>query len=597
VTAPVKGLALIAPAERVRTRREFEALTYLLGRSWRNQLLLRLRRLKQPRYAIATIFGTLYVGTRLFVPLLRMHKDHIADHPAGPMVKALATVALACICLWPWLLWRVTSAPLDFSPAEVQLLFPSPIRRQALVAYSLLGRRTMSGLLSMLFIAFLIRFQDGVAAVLTRAIALWLVMTVVSFHGVVAKMVRLRVAQLERPGRWGVLRLGIPIIAAIAILGCVAVWFSSLGHDPTLDSSQTTVFDAPFGVRYLLFPVWAVLAPAFAQTTSDFFLTIWGPLLAAMFLLYAAVRIDVEFEDDAAQRSEKVNALQARIEATRTGVNAPVLRKRAAMWVQMPAGGNPAVAIVWKNIVALFRYQSLFIYGLIIGVAIVGAIVAPFVISARGLNETDATFFLGFPAGFLVLLTLGTLVGNVSKFKNDLRGDMAYLDIMRALPMRGSTIVGAELLSSLIPLVAVQLGFLITAAIIFRSNRFPLGVIDRLNFLTIAVCAVVTFDAINLLCLNGFALVFPAWTSPQTRSKGVEAIGLTFIGFFFRLLILALAILLPAAAAIGIFWLVKLPLLAAVIFLLVAAGETYVGVRLLGDVFDSTDPSAVVTTT
>lgn len=39
-----------------------EALVFLITRSWRNATIAKLRRLRQPRYALITIVGLLYFG-------------------------------------------------------------------------------------------------------------------------------------------------------------------------------------------------------------------------------------------------------------------------------------------------------------------------------------------------------------------------------------------------------------------------------------------------------------------------------------------------------------------------------------------------------
>ena len=119
--------------------RVFLDLTYW---SVRNQVRVRLRRLRELKYLVAAIVGFGWLGTIVIGP--RFAKARPGNHVDTPLQWLLThpdaarfgiaclLLALALIAVW----WPGRRRPLEFTLAEVQFLFPAPITRKAYRAMS-----------------------------------------------------------------------------------------------------------------------------------------------------------------------------------------------------------------------------------------------------------------------------------------------------------------------------------------------------------------------------------------------------------------------------------------------------------------------------
>src|SRR5262249_2331037 len=114
------------------------AFWFITFRSFKNRLMLRLRRLREPRYLIGFIAG---LSSLWFMFLRRLffspHGSRIGVVVAGPVPSAaidgVSIVALFGLLL-PWA-FPEQSGGMTFSPAEIQFLFPAPISRRQLLYY------------------------------------------------------------------------------------------------------------------------------------------------------------------------------------------------------------------------------------------------------------------------------------------------------------------------------------------------------------------------------------------------------------------------------------------------------------------------------
>src|SRR5215469_12307797 len=118
------------------------ALLYLQFHSIRNRLLMRLRRLKQPKYLLGGIVGALYFYFYFFRYMLGLPGGRPRlPFGSGPDTLALYEVlgagALLISVFLAWVLPH-NRAALAFSEAEVAFLFPAPISRRGLIQYKLL---------------------------------------------------------------------------------------------------------------------------------------------------------------------------------------------------------------------------------------------------------------------------------------------------------------------------------------------------------------------------------------------------------------------------------------------------------------------------
>src|SRR5262245_58353631 len=117
-------------------------LLYLTLCSMRNRLLVRLRRLREVRYAIGTIVGVGYFAL-IFGRGLFGGRRPRAGVPGlgGPQLDALevgGALVLLLVLALAWLLPYRGRPALAFTSADVQFLFTAPIARRRLLRYRIL---------------------------------------------------------------------------------------------------------------------------------------------------------------------------------------------------------------------------------------------------------------------------------------------------------------------------------------------------------------------------------------------------------------------------------------------------------------------------
>jgi hypothetical protein len=183
--------------------------------------------------------------------------------------------------------------------------------------------------------------------------------------------------------------------------------------------------------------------------------------------------------------------------------------------------------------------------------------------------------------------------------RNDLRGDLYKLDLLRSYPLRGSTIIQAEVAASALALTLIQSGLLLVAYLAFIGSdtlRFDLA--ERTLLLCAALLYLPLINFVGQLIHNAAAVLFPAWVHLGVgRPGGVEALGQNMLMIIAFTVLLASTLMAPtslAAATVTLLhpWLKTWSLIPATVVLLGTLGlEAWLMVRWLGRVFESTDPA------
>jgi ABC-2 type transport system permease protein len=154
------------------------ALFFLVRNSWVNNMKLRIRRLKQPKYLIMAIFGLLYIfymfGMRIafgFASSQRRGGAGAVTPENAQMFESVGALILFFLVFLGWVFGR-ERASLIFSEAEVAFLFPAPVSRRKLIHYKLI--KSQVTILFTVFILTIIfgRFWSGGMAWL-RSLGWW----------------------------------------------------------------------------------------------------------------------------------------------------------------------------------------------------------------------------------------------------------------------------------------------------------------------------------------------------------------------------------------------------------------------------------------
>lgn len=562
-----------------------EALAWLIRTGARNRLRRRLRRARQPRYLLAMLAGLAYFWLLLW---RRQSEAPIGAIPLDGTVHLTYALALAMLAASWWILGSDEPA-LHFTGAEVQMLFPAPLSRRALVLYRLIQTELVV-LVSALIWTLLLARMAGPP--LLRGVAFWVVLTTLYLHRVGASLTR---ASAVEHGVAGLRRAA----AAIVVVGggLVAVLWSVVALAPVLRAELAAgrpfaaagnVLAAP-AVKLVLFPFRMLLAPIFAATPGEWLRMIWPAALLMAAHVPWILRADTAFEESAADAAMR----RARSLDRARQPGSPAARGAGRWRIRLPLRptGRPAVAIIWKNVLAMMRTMSArtilpLVVLLIVAVSLAG-LIAP---DARGALALVGTAALALAA---LLAVLGPLW-----LRNDLRLDMLSLEVLRTAPLRGATLVRAEIAGSTLLLTTAQLA-LTTLAFVAVPRGTALALLDA-NRSLVLVCLVLTLPALNaagLTIQNAAALLFPGWLRlGLTRPTGIEALGqgiLTGIGSLLSLFILVALPLLIAGStawivvsAVGVWAFVPCAVFGSLLVLAELWGMT----AWMGRVFERTEP-------
>jgi len=563
---------------------------WLTWHGLRNRTIRQLRRVRQPRYAIAMLAGLTYFWWIFFRPdRPRPMADAIPGGEPGELLLTVFSLGLAFIAASFWLLGG-GKAPLAFTQAEVQLLFPAPITRRQLVELKLFQAQLAIILSTVVWVLLLGRSDVGA---LQSGIALWILFTTMHLHRVGASLVRTSASGHgvagARHNRWTLIVLGavLAALAASAVAAYPSLRAAADGGD--FVGALKALLQRPV-VAAVLLPFRLVLAPLLTQSSAEWLRAILPALLILLLHIPWVLRTDTAFEEAAAEaavkRAERLEALRSRRGQVRTP-----RAGGARTWLPLAQRGRPANAIVWKNIVAIARTVPPSTAGLLIGGVVV--VIAAMLLIAPNVHDTTTVAAILLLSGAAIALVAGPL-----RVRNDLRLDMLRLELLRAYPLSGTSIVRAELVGSTVVLTLLQYVLVIAAYFaLWGGGPMELSLSERTAALIVALIALPAVNAANLLVQNAAALLFPAWVRlGLSRPGGVEAMGQAIVSTFGSLLVLAFLLLVPAAlgsilglilmARIGLWGLVPGAALGAALVL----SEVWFITRWLGTAFDGQEP-------
>ncbi len=591
----------------------FSALLYLQAATLRNQLAVRLRRLRQPRYLIGATVGGLYLASVLSRSLLAFggKGSTPSSLPVSPEVwELLAGLALFVILLLTWVLPSQRAA-LIFSEAEIAFLFPAPVRRATLIQYKLL-KSQFGVLFTVLFLTAVSPRPGGWSSAGMRAAGWWILLSTIQLHTLGASFTR--TILLERGFSHWQRRLAV-MAAALLIVAAALVWGArELPTPQPSDAESWTTLQAYLQraahsapAIWLLGPFRAIARPFLARGFPAF-LAALGPALAIIGVHYFwVVHSNATFEEASVEASQRHAVRVA--EAGKSGQRLrgiPPWRKRRAPFPLRPLGA-PAVALLWKNLLAAGQIFSLRIWlGFLVWAGIVGYSLG------HGAGRTAWPEIVGMLAGMIAgwSVLLGPQI-----VRYDFRHDLGAADLLKSYPMRGWQVALGEILAPAMILTAVQ-WLLLTLVGVTRlagsSLLTPSSVSDgsppatMLTLLSLPLAAALVSPALNLLSLlipNAAALLLPGWFGgggPAGSARGIEVMGQRLIFILGQ----AVVLLVSVAPAALMAFLVKVfladPYLGASWSLpacaLVASGvlavEFCFGLAALGHWFDHYDLSA-----
>jgi hypothetical protein len=138
--------------------------------------------------------------------------------------------------------------------------------------------------------------------------------------------------------------------------------------------------------------------------------------------------------------------------------------------------------------------------------------------------------------------------------RNDLRSDLARIDLLRSYPLDGGAVVRAESAGSALIVSLAQFAMIaVGATALWYDPEVALSDPDRLPFLVAGLLVLPFINYIGLMLFNGAAILFPAWVSPGATRGGVDTLGQNLLTAVAYTIALMIVLLVPTIVA-GIVW-------------------------------------------
>lgn len=582
-----------------------KALLYLLAWTFVNRLRAQVRRLRQPKYLAAAAAGLAYFWFFLVRGLMshRPPRGDVAEAVGWLgadnrlLVESAGALMLLVTVVFNWLL-PSRRAALEFSEAEVAVLFPAPLSRLTLINYRLLRSQPaliFTGLMMTLFT----RHMSPSGMAWAHAFGWWGLFAALEFHRLGAAFVRTR--WLDRGITPTRRRLGV-LAALVGVLAVATAWGWS-AYPPLTDdiraepgrlAEYARMVTGAGPVFWLLLPFRVLFRPLLAADPAGFWLAAW-PTVGLLAGLYVwVIRSRVAFEEASIELSrQRARAMKSAQRGNWHLAQAEAKPRRAPF--PLAAEGPRWVAYLWKNLIAgrvLTSSRALLIMGV--------AIATPVTVLALTNSQGKGLWILG---PLCLGLLMATLFAGPLLLLFDLRQDLPLADVLKTHPIPAWQMVAGQIAAPALVMWAAQAVLLTVAAAAFGSapdrvvEAFPLP--HRVALVVTGVVLAPTINLISLALLNGAAITFPSWVrfDPE-RARSFETMGQYMLVTVGQTLLLGIA-LIPAGLVFAVGFLagrlfLPFPLLAplcGVASALVLAAEAAAIIRWVGDRFDRLDLS------
>ena len=559
------------------------------------------RRLRSPRYAIGMALGIGYYWLVIGRHVVRAtpQNDGFAA-AAAPGIQMAAALLVFVIIAGIWIFGGDRSA-LAFSEAEVAMLLPAPVSRRTLIAYKL-ARAQVLILINVVIWAFLLRrMTSSSTPIALAAPGIWVMFTTLNLHRMGAALTRASTVEYRAAGtkrKWLVNVFGFVVVAAV-IGALVAVPMSVLYRSgavpnsaggPLAFLSDFMLFLKSPGVQAVLYPARLVTAPMMASNVHEWAVAMVPALGIVLLHVWWVLSSDAAFEEAAAlasaEQAKRLEAIRSRRTAT------PMAAKTSGeRTIALSPNGIPAVAIGWKNAISFMRSVRI---GAVLRLPVILVGIAAFV-----------GWKVGDPAGIVAIVA--AILGLFGPFfvvqilRHDLRSDMLHLPFLKSLPLAGADLVLAEVLSTALPMAAVQLALFgiagIAAGMSTKFDHIPAGI--AVGVAIASPLILIALDGAICTILNGSAVLFPAWIRlGPGGAGGMELMGQSMLSMITTFVAFAVMLVIPAALCGGVWYGLRTHPTAAVVTgcalgAIALASESYGMIIALGYAFERAEPQQV----
>lgn len=528
------------------------AIGYLLVRSAWNRTRRIASEFKKPGPRIAAVAA---IGYFVFLAWLSP-KGGGGTHDTQ-IAAVVGALGLMVLVISAWLLG--TGAKLvELGPAERALLLPAPISTARVMDVKLMRLQATALGNAVMWTALTSGGQHW-DTIGRRAVAFWVVITTLQLHRIGAA--RSRGSAAIHPALRRILGLfGIGLVALVPVVLSGAIRESAPGLTTFLGDLAVNRW-----ARALLMPFVLVLRPLTAASFRDWTAMLW-PAVAILLLHYMWVR-----------------QLGPELEREPDPLTSP---KGAPMWMLAPRG-SAAGAFFWKNLTALVRRSTA-----VLAVAVAVAVMM-LPVGLKSAGRVGASEFLGW---MLLMWSLLLLLMGPQFVRNDLRRDQGMLALLRTLPVRGYDVILGSSTAAAVTLASGVIALLLAGAVATAgSHQPPLPSENRGVWLLAAMLVIGPLSLAGILLQNAAVILLPAWSRMTARRGTATALGTNLANSALTILMLVVLLLVPGAAALGV-WRVAdgevwVPVACALVIGVVLSAECWGMVKWLGLRFEKIDAS------
>jgi ABC-2 type transport system permease protein len=404
-----------------------------------------IRLLRQPKYLVGSIVGFAWMALWVIRPLLRsnVHYQAMPLAQAGgssmPAIHLVAALAVTLLLPLPWLLpWGRLGLP--FRESELTMLLQAPLSRRQVIQYGLLKSEV-----GVVFSALVLSLVVGRGDPLTRLssfLGTWILFEFWHVNGKWRALFNLRQTEVpivvarRRRSLLTIGLLGFYVALGSALMPFLAqVSAAFRGADRAAVVTSLTALTWPPLLVGLLTPAWWLTAPMLAADRTAFLVAVVPTALLVLVQREVVLRSKARFEESAlahakAQETSKSPTRRFTTLSSRARSNRPF---------ELERHGQPEIAVVWKNAmrVSRMRWTRVAFVGLALLVAIA---VLPAVLRLH-----DVTYAVLATVGASLMIVL-PLIGGMA-WNNDLRTELAHIELVRTWPISANGFVLAEVAS------------------------------------------------------------------------------------------------------------------------------------------------------
>ena len=570
---------------------------YIAWCSAKNRLVVRLRRLREPRYLIGAIAGIAYFYFAVFArgragrrPGRGRSDDRGFDPGTAFQIAgtSLAGLFVLCFALLPWVL-PTRSKLLDFSQSEREFLFTAPVSKRQLLAHRIV-RSQVGSIIASLFVGLFAASVAGVGR-LRLATGFWVLAVTINVYSAAVSLTRARfqstVAAVRRVA-WVPIGL---LLVSLAVVGSAIVqqWLRqppASGADVFVQISRVTSSGLP---SIVLWPFVAVVRPPFSGSVTTFFSSLAAALVVLAVVMAWMLTSDVTFDAVAGEGGD-AHASVGR-DASRPA------RATTIGWT-LALTGRVELALLWKGVMETLRAVNLKSWRVV--PPILGVVIG---LTAASFGIAGAQRMRG-PSAFLT--ALGCMVAGVATLfgpqmlRLDLRSDFAHLDLLKSWPMRAADVIRGEMAWPVAATSGVATFAILTAAVFSGAGLPTVPFAWRWSAAVAVVLAAPAMIAAQYVVHNAATILFPAWVQlGSQRTRGIDAMGQRLI-LLAAVLVSLLLFALPGAIGAGVIWLIFYRFVGAVVlvpmgvvFAAIVLTEVLAVTELLGPAYERIDVTSV----